>query len=109
MSLKQRVVIQEESGCRILINPDSADYVSKVHVVEPNLNGLLGTSPSDWVIDHGAVHLKPGTKPSVIPAGDFSDQHARIVAECLKKSKQSLIVAIVSLALAIVAIVLNIK
>lgn len=62
--MKQKVVVQLEYGCRVLVNPDPSEYSHLPHVVNPNLALVRGLSPEDWKIVGGLVTAE---NPSLLP------------------------------------------
>lgn len=66
--MKQKVVVQLEDGCRVLINPEPSEYEHLTHIVNPNLALVRGLSPEDWKIVAGIVTAEdPNLLPPVSP------------------------------------------
>lgn len=47
---KRVVVIQKNGKCRILVNPDPAQYKKLPHAVDPDLTDLRGVPPEHWSV-----------------------------------------------------------
>lgn len=97
--MKQKVVVQLETGCRVLINPEPSEYENLPHVINPNLALVRGLSPEDWKIVGGIVTAEsPGILPPVLPRSyeqvqeDFLDLRCdvdrRITDEVVKRMSE---------------------
>lgn len=76
---KNKVVVFGKQGARILINPDSIDFLLKYNnvMVNPDLSKVDGIPPEHWKMENGnVVPMLDGEKPT-----EASLQQKIIVAE----------------------------
>lgn len=61
---KIRVIVKEESGCRILVNPRPEQYAHLRHVINPDLSRVRGLSPHEWdIVGDRVVSINPPCLP----------------------------------------------
>lgn len=62
--MKNKVVVQYDDYCRVLINPEPSEYEHLPHVVNPNLALVRGLPPEEWKIVGGIVAAE---NPALLP------------------------------------------